>query len=137
MSPYGCLFTYIATDKINIADINYEAGVSGKNTTQSPREDINSVVYFPKQTLSYEAIGIGSDISLIDGSPANEAWENAEKVIDGDITQTATILKLGEDNALKIKLKLPVADPPPEDTYLVNEVHLVIKNITTLKIRFY
>ena len=151
----GKLLSTYATDKVDIADVNYNINnnqpysaslsMTGYNTYDSPmshwRKDkynnpdmskpniggayeIQNVTYFPSKTITYESIGTGSTTT-----DENDAWSAEDSIISVDLQQEATIQKIGEENALKIGLKVAPSDLNPQDNHRIKSIIIELRNL--------
>ncbi len=124
-------YTFLTTPgKIEgIANINIERYRDNWQVPTAAGDEDNkrNITYFPQKTVSYEAIGAGSEI--VDNS--SEAWEQTDMLIDGSLDTQSAVFGLGEENAVEFKVKPApnrIADQLDADS-VVKEIVIEIRKV--------
>jgi len=129
-------WTFLATEKIQLTNINYHSIANTHCTSPYPEHDdyqppSNSthVAYYPVPTKMYETIGTGSE--LVD---TQSSWTDASLLIDGDPAQQSTLTRIGEDGAILVKFKDPQPDLLIDDDDTVKDIAIDIRGISKVYI---
>lgn len=122
----GTFLSYYATDKISIADINYNINNNHYKTGDPTLLPINSVynpTYFPSATVTYEGTGAASGVSTLTAG----SWDNIENIKSSDVAQEATVKALGPENSLQLFINPSTASVIP--TSIVKSIAADIRGI--------
>jgi hypothetical protein len=129
-------WTFLATEKIQLTNINYHsiantycASPYPEHDSYQPPSNPKHPAYYPVPSQMYETIGTGSE--LVD---TQSSWTDKELLIDGDAAQQSTLTRIGEDGAILVKFK--DADPGQsiDDDDTVKDIAIDIRGISKIYI---